>query len=183
METSAVNKLRKIHYVAVEFATGVSDFVVTIRKPDGSTLSPAPTVTEQGDGIYTFEYTPDVTGVWQEKVSSVANGDRVVRSVKVTSADVDDVKSQTASIESKVDTVDSKVDTVDSKVDAVDAKVDAVQTSVNTVEGKVDTVDSNVDSIKSKTDNLPADTAQLLQDIKDSVDGIDAEIKPGGYFA
>jgi uncharacterized protein YoxC len=166
---ATINKLRKVAYVAVEFNTGVSDFVVAVRKPDGSTLSPAPTVTEQGDGIYTFEYTPDVVGLWQEKVSSVVNGDRAVRTVKVTAADVDDVKSQTASIESKVDTVDGKVD--------------AVQTSVNTVEGKVDTVDANVDAVKAKTDNLPTNTAQSLQDIQDSVDGIDAEIKPGGYFA
>lgn len=204
MDNVTINKVRKVIYVALEFATGVSDFVVTVRKPDGSVVTPAPVVTEQGDGVYTFEYTPDVVGVYQERVVSVVNGDKAIRSVRCVAADVEDVKTQVNTIEGKVDTVGTKVDAVDTKVTAVDGKVDAVDAKVTTVDGKVDAVAADVNvvegkvdgvdtkvtaaaadvaAVKAKTDNLPADTAAKLQEIKDSVTGIGSEMKPGGYFA
>lgn len=131
MEVSTIDKLRKVVYVAVEFTTAVADFSVVVRKPDGSPLSPAPIVTEQGDGVYTFEYTPDVAGVWQEKISSATNGDKVIRSVKVTLADVEDVKTQTESIETKVDTVQSDVTAVKTKTDNLPADTTAEFTSLH----------------------------------------------------
>jgi len=162
MEIATVSKLRKVEYAAVDFTAGLSDLLVVVRKPDGSTITPA--VTGQGGGIYTFSYTPDVTGLWQEKITSAVNGDVAYRNVNVEAYDVSDVKAQTASIETKVDTVDGKVDAVDGKVTTVDGKVDAVGAQVTAVDGKVDAIQATADSIEGK------------------VDAISTSVKTGGYF-
>lgn len=104
-----VNVLKKVVYVALNFSTGISDLILTVRKPDGSLLSPISLV-EQGDGVYTAEYTPDVVGTWQEKISSVLNADRVFRSTNVEVYDIEDVKNQTSSIETKIDSIKTKTD-------------------------------------------------------------------------
>lgn len=141
---ATVNKTRKLVYVAVDFTTGLTDLVLAVRKPDGTPVTPAPTFTEQGDGVYIADYTPDAVGSWQEKVTSVTNGDNVVRAYDVVAFDADDVKAQTDSIETKIDVVDTKVD--------------GVQSTANSIEGKVDSVETKIDAL-------------------------DAETKPGGYFA
>ena len=145
---------------------------------------------EQSGGIYTASYTPDTLGNWQEKVSSVTNGDLVIRAYDVVSYDVNDVKTAIDTVDGKVDVIDGNVDSVkttvettDGKVDIIDTNVDSVKSTVETTDGKVDIIDTNVDSIQAKTDNLPADTASELTDIKDVVDDISNEINPGGYFA
>jgi len=139
---STVNKVREVTYVAVGFTTGVSDLTLAVRKPNGTLVSSAPTFTEQGAGVYTASYTPDAVGQWQERVSSVTNGDNVVRAYDVVAFDADDVKAQTDNIETKVDTVDGKVDVVDGKIDTLDGKADNIQTTVNTINTKVDALDN-----------------------------------------
>jgi len=42
---------------------GNDNFLVTATRPDGSVLTTA-TTKDNGDGTYTFTFTPNVTGVW-----------------------------------------------------------------------------------------------------------------------
>lgn len=160
---STVNKVREVVYVAVGFTTGLTDLTLAVRKPNGTLVTPAPTFTEQGAGVYTASYTPDAVGTWQERVGSVTNGDNVVRGYDVVAFDADDVKAQTDSIETKVDTVDGKVDVVDGKVDTIDGKVDVVDGKIDTLDGKADNIQTTINTVESKVDAL--DNA------------------PGGYFA
>lgn len=192
MEVTTVNKVRKVEYAAVDFATGLSDLTITVRKPDGSLLTPVPTVTEQGDGVYEFSYTPDVVGLWQERIVSAANGDKAYRNVEVRAVDLDDVDSKVDGVETKVDNVQTTVDTVDGKVDTVDGKVDGVAADVATVDGKVDnvaagvaTVEGKVDGVDTKVDNVQTsvdDVETKVDQANTKLDNLDAEIKPGGYF-
>lgn len=135
-----VNKEKKVVYVASKFTTGLSDLTLTVRKPDGTVISPNPSVTEQGDGVYIFTYIPDVVGRWQEKISSVINGDKVFRSYEVVEYDATDLQSQIDGVETKVDAVQSTVTTTDGKVDAIDTKIDAVDTKLTTIDSKIDNI-------------------------------------------
>lgn len=175
MANETINKPKTVVYVPLDFTGGLTDLVLTIRKPDGSIFNTI-TMDEQSGGSYTASYTPDTLGNWQEKVSSVVNGDLVIRAYDVVAYDAVDIKSQT-------DTIETKIDTVDGKVDVVDTNVDSVKSTVETTDGKVDTVDSNVDAVKAKTDNLPANTASDLSNIQSTVNGISSNVNPGGYFA
>jgi len=172
---NTINKLRKVVYVSINFVTVLSDLEVAVRKPNGDLLDPAPVVTEQSLGVYGFEYTPDVLGVWQERISSVTNGDIAIRSVNVVSADNSDIKAQTASIEDKVDAEKIVVDDTKVVVDATKVVVDATKVVV-------DSTGDNVTIIKSKTDNLPTDTASVLSDITSKVNDIDTKVSRGGMF-
>jgi hypothetical protein len=105
---STVNEVRKVVYIAYDFTTGLEDLVLVVRKPDESLLDPNPTVTEQGNGVYTASYTLDVIGVWQESISSITNGDKVVRTIVVESVSIADVKSVVDAVDTKVDEVETK---------------------------------------------------------------------------
>ena len=124
-----INTLREVVYVALDFALGVVDLTLTVRKPDGNSLAPI-VLTEQTDGIYVGSYTPDAVGVWQEKITSVANGDKVFRSTTVELLDISDVKTV-------VDSNATKLDTVISKEDAIKTVVDANSVKLDTIDGKV----------------------------------------------
>ena len=191
-----INEVKKIVYVALNFTAGLTDVVAAVRKPDGSALTPAPTFTEQGAGIYTAEYTPDTLGVWQEKVTSATNGDVAIRSYKVVSYNISDVKTDTAAIKTETD----KIQTIDDNIDAIKVETDKitvmdtnvasakqtiedVETAVNVIDGNVDTINVNTAAIKAKTDNLPTDTSAKLDGIESKIDNIDAAVNLGGYFA
>jgi flagellin-like hook-associated protein FlgL len=154
---NVMNKERKVLYMAVGFATGIADFVVTVRKPDGSVLDPAPVMSESGDGVYSFSYTPDVAGLWQEKITSATNGDRAIRGFDVVTVDVSDVNTT-------LGTVEGKVDAVKTQTDSIETKVDAVKVVVDTTDGKVDVATGKIDAIKSV------------------VDAINVDVGTGGYF-
>jgi len=139
-----INLSKTIVYVALGFQAGVSDLVLSVRKPDTTTIAPA--FVEQGSGIYVASYVPDAVGNWQETVTSVLNGDKVVRSFDVVPYDLTDIKTQNDTIEGKVDAVDGKVDTANGKLDVVDGKVDTLQTTANSIETKVDALDLSINS-------------------------------------
>lgn len=185
MNTNAqtINKVRNIVYVAINFTTGLTDLVLAVRKPDGSALSPAPTFTEQGNGVYTASYTPDTAGMWQELVTSATNGDKAIRAYTVVNYDVDDVAGAVATVDGNVDSIKTTVESNASKLDTIDGIVDSIQTDTDSIESKVDILDTNVDAIKAKTDNLPADTEAALEAISDKIDAIDAQVPTsGGYL-
>lgn len=174
---TTVNKVRMIEYVASGFTTGLVDLVLSVRKPDGTLITPA--VTERGEGVYIASYTPDQVGVWQEKISSVINGDKVFRSVVIAAVDEDDIKSD-------VDSVSTKVDTATAKIDAVKTSVDAANTELGVIDGKVDTVNTNVLAVgttvgvvNGKSDAIKTE----LDAVKATIDGMSTEVKSGGYFA
>jgi hypothetical protein len=135
-----VNKEKKVVYVASKFTTGLSDLTLTVRKPDGTVLSPNPSAIEQGDGVYIFTYTPDIVGRWQEKLSSVINGDKVFRSYEVVAYDASDLQTQIADVDTKIDGVQSTVTVTDGKVDVIDTKIDAVDTKLITIDSKIDNI-------------------------------------------
>lgn len=118
-----INTTKEIVYVALDFTEGLADLVLTVRKPDGSILSPAPIVTEQGNGVYTASYTPDALGTWQEKIESVSNGDKFIRTATIVDFDIDTLKAQNDAISSAVTSVDGKVDTANTKLDSIETKV------------------------------------------------------------
>lgn len=121
-----INTVKTVVYAAVNFITGLTDLVLTVRKPDGTIVTPSPTVTEQGDGIYTASYTPDALGTWQEKFSSVVNGDKVFRSFTVEAIDLSDVNANVDDVETKVDTANGKLDALQTTADSIETKVDAL---------------------------------------------------------
>jgi peptidoglycan hydrolase CwlO-like protein len=196
---NVVNKERKVLYGAANFSVGVSDFVVTVRKPNGDILSPAPTMSEVGEGVYTFSYTPDVVGMWQEKIVSSNNGDKVVRGFDIVALDLSDVDTKLGLIEGKVDTTASDIDSVITKVDAVkaqtnttEAKVDGIVADVDSVKNTVETTDSTVTAIAVDVDAVKGtveatdtkiDTATgKIDAIKAVVDSINLDVGIGGYF-
>jgi hypothetical protein len=119
---NTVNKVRKIVYVASGFTINLIDLILTIRKPDGSLVTP--TVVEQGAGVYTFSYTPDVVGLWQEQIISVSNGDKVIRSVEIIAVDEVDIKAAIDADSTKIEVVKSGVDIINSKIDQIKSSVD-----------------------------------------------------------
>lgn len=149
MKKRTINKVRELVYVASSFTTGLTDLVITVRKPDGSSFTPTPTFTEQGDGVYVLSYTPETLGNWQEKISSATNGDYLINSYEVVAYDETDIQSQVAGVETKVDTIDTNVDSVKSTVETTDGKVDTVSTNVNSANTKLDTINGKIDGIAS----------------------------------
>ena len=83
MANNTKGKLRTVFYQAIEKLTGITDFVVVITKPDNTALSPTPTVSEVGNGVYKFSYTPPIEGVYIEKISSVSNEDNETRTIEI----------------------------------------------------------------------------------------------------
>ena len=114
-----INKVKEIVYVAQGFTTGLTDLVLVVRKPNGTLVAPNPTITEQGLGVYTASYTPDALGTWQEQITSVVNGDKVIRAYDVVSYDTDDLQSQVDGVETKADTIITDIATVNTKVDNI----------------------------------------------------------------
>lgn len=130
MKTKTINKSRELVYVAQGFVTGLSDLIIVVRKPDGTLFTPAPTFTEQGDGVYTLSYTPDLLGTWQEKISSVTNGDVLINAYDVVAYDVDDIQGQVDGVETKVDTIQTGVTSANNKLDSIETKVDSLDLQI-----------------------------------------------------
>jgi hypothetical protein len=100
MSNLTKNKIRKVNYRAIDFTVGVTDFVVGIIRPDGTNFTPNPTVSAvpNASGLYTFSYTPNMSGVWIEKISSTLNGDNTIQSVVIENYDMDDIRTQLSNI-------------------------------------------------------------------------------------
>lgn len=90
------NKIRKVNYRSVGFVDNLTDLQVTIVKPNGQIFNPSPSVQNLGDGLYTFSYTPNLSGVWIEKIKSILNGDNAIQTVVVENYDLDDIQDQIA---------------------------------------------------------------------------------------
>ena len=167
MRKYLVNQEVKIRYVAVNFTAGLTDLSGTLRKPDGTTATA--TVSEIGDGVYEFSFTPDVTGLWQLKVESASNGDKAILSFEIVDKDIS--------------TIDQKIDNLQTSVDskASQTSVDNLQASVDNLNTKVDSIDTELDS---KANQASLDDAHTkLDNIQSKVDEISTEVNPGGYFA
>jgi len=108
MQTWTVNKEKVVFYVT---DAGLTDLVLTVVKPDLSTLNPP--VVEQGSGLYRAVYTPDVAGEWREEIASASNGDQAFRGVNIVGYDCDDLKAQTDALSVKLNTIESKIDALD----------------------------------------------------------------------
>lgn len=96
-DRQTINKVRTVVYASLGFVTGITDLVLTIKPPSGAI--PIAIFTEQGNGLYTASYTPTALGVYQETVSSVINGDRVVDAYLCMVADDGDNDSQLHAIQ------------------------------------------------------------------------------------
>jgi len=132
MDEHKIDTTRKVIYVAVDFTTGLTDLVLQARKPNGDIFtfpSGQGSFVEQGEGIYIVEYTPDTLGIWQEKVTSATNGDKVIRSYEVVSTKVKDVKDDTEAIKTETDkiadikTETDKIQDIKNTVDQLDVDV------------------------------------------------------------
>lgn len=69
--SAVVNTPLKIPFTSINLATGLSTFTYTVLK-DGvlNVLSPSPTFTEIGVGLYTFNFTPSATGLFSIFIQS-----------------------------------------------------------------------------------------------------------------
>ncbi len=160
-----INTIKKVRYVAKDFATGLTDLTLYVRDANGDLFDfgggqTSLVLTELYNGEYEGSYTPNILGVWQEMITSATNGDKAIRSYRVVADDI-------ASLETHLDTVEGKVDTVEGKVDAVSGKIDAIDTELDSKasQASVDVIDANVDEIKT-----------IVQEL-------DLQVSPGGYFS
>jgi hypothetical protein len=137
-----VNKVREVVYVAENFTTGLTDVTLVVREADGTILTPA--VTEQSGGVYIASYTPTVVGVAQEKITSVVNGDKVIRSVVIQAVDESDISASVAAVKTDVDSsttaIESAVTGVGTQVTGVKTELDSVQTTVNSIRTTVNSI-------------------------------------------
>lgn len=149
---------KKVRYVAKNFTTGLTDLTLNVRKPDGTLFDfglgeTSLVLTEKWNGEYEGLYTPVTLGIWQEMITSAGNGDKAIRSYLCVADDI-------ASLETHLDNIEGKVDTVDIIVDDI-----AVDLATKASQASVDVIDGNVDSIKT------------------TVESLDLQIAPGGYFS
>lgn len=113
-----VNTVRRAFYVAVNCQTGLTDLNLEVRLPNGNMFGNF-LMQEAGDGLYYVDYTPNVVGVFQEKVTSATHGDKAFRSVEIVSANASDVATDVAAVSAKVDAVEANVLLVKAKVDTI----------------------------------------------------------------
>lgn len=91
MANKTKNKIRTVHYLALNLVNNISDFNVIIKKPNGHSFHPSPNVQNLGDGLYSFSYMPNMAGIWIEKISSNSNGDNALQSIIIENYDLDDI--------------------------------------------------------------------------------------------
>ena len=206
-----INTEKKIRYVASNFATGLGDVTLRVRKPNGDLFDfgsgTSLILTETFNGEYEGDYTPDTLGIWQELVTSATNGDKAVRSYIVVAVDLAEIKTSVDALGTHLDTIEDKVDTVDTVVDGIVTNVAAVKTELDTVDGKINTLDTVVDSIKTELDTVDGKVNTLdtvtgsikteldtvdgkvdtidtnVDSIKGTIEGLALQINPGGYFS
>jgi hypothetical protein len=94
MSNATKNKIRKVNYCSVGLNDNVTDFHITIIKPTGNVFHPNPTIQNLGDGLYSFSYTPNMDGLWIEKIKSNSNGDNTSQSIYIENYDLDDIRDQ-----------------------------------------------------------------------------------------
>ena len=147
MEYVTIGKQRNVAYAAINYTLGILDFVVTVRRPNGSTLNPV--VSEQGLGIYTFFYTSDVLGLWGERIVSIINGDDAVNSIKVVNYDTDDLKTE---IDAMRGTDSDTLKSLSDQLDIAQADLDNPDQYKADISGLA--LESSLQDIKLKTDQL-----------------------------
>lgn len=94
MSNLTKNKIRKVNYRSLGYADNLNDLQVTIIRPNGQNFQPSPNVQNLGDGLYSFSYTPNLSGVWIEKIKSNSNGDDAIQTVVIENYDLDDIQDQ-----------------------------------------------------------------------------------------
>jgi hypothetical protein len=117
-----VNTIRRAFYVALNCQAGLTDLVLEVRVPNGNMFGNFPMV-EAGDGLYYVDYTPTITGMFQEKVTSLLHGDKAFRSIEVVESNSSDVAVDVASVSNKIDLVAADVSLVKTKVDALNHSI------------------------------------------------------------
>lgn len=173
-----VNKVRKVVYVAQNFTAGLTDLTLVVRQPDGTPVTPNPTVTEQGAGVYTVSYTPTQVGVHQELISSATNGDKVFKAVAIEAVDTDDVNTNVSTSATAVETAVAGV-----KSD-LDAGITAIEADITTVGTAVTANGTAIASVKSDVDASTTAIQSSIASVQSTVNSIvAAEGKAGGYFA
>jgi len=98
MGNSTKNKLRKVFYKRIDNNNSINDYQTTITRPNGQNFNPSPNVTNVGNGLYTFSYTPNVDGVWIEKIRSNSDNDEAVQTVEILNYDLDDLQNQISNL-------------------------------------------------------------------------------------
>jgi hypothetical protein len=109
-----ISTVKTLRYVARNFQTGLTDVTLEVRKPDGTLFDFGGSVTtliltELTNGEYEGVYTPATLGLWQEKITSTANGDYAIRSYEVVTNDIDTLETHLDTIETKVDSIAAAV--------------------------------------------------------------------------
>lgn len=65
-----INTSIKVHFLAKNQESGLTDLTLRVTKPDGSLLAPI-VMTEIASGLYAGTFTPNLVGYWDAVVSSV----------------------------------------------------------------------------------------------------------------
>jgi len=129
-------------------------------------VTPAPTVTEIGDGLYRASFTPDAAGVWtlvficsDERQYGVIGFPVGMGLEADIDTNVDTLLTRVAgsvALESSLSTHDSDIK---SRLDHATYGLSALKTEIDANETKIDAAQSDITAIKAKTDNLPTDPA------------------------
>jgi hypothetical protein len=98
MGNTTKNKVRKVFYQRIDKNDTINDYQITITRPTGQNFQPAPNVTNVGNGLYTFTYTPNSNGFWIEKIKSNSDNDEMVQVIEIQNYDLDDIQSQIANL-------------------------------------------------------------------------------------
>ena len=173
-----VNKARVVTYIAQNFAATLTDLTLVVRQPDGTPVTPAPTVVNQGAGVYTATYTPTQVGVHQELISSATNGDKVFKAVAIEAVDSSDIKSD---IDSSTTAVEAAITTVGTAVTANGTAIAALKTDMD---ASVTAIETAVAGVKTDVDSSTTAIQASVAAVQTTVNSIVAsEGKAGGYFA
>ena len=81
-----VNETYTIYYVADDFASGLTDVLLTILLPDKTSAGPY-TMTEHSErsGVYYYDYTPTQNGQYYTEADSATTPKKVVQVINIES--------------------------------------------------------------------------------------------------
>jgi hypothetical protein len=160
MNKITVNKSKNIFYVANNETSGLTDLIMEVKN-QGAVMFATPMENING-GLYVHSFVPTTLNDYTVTISSVSNGDSIIKVYEAVAYDVLDTYTKLQSVETKVDVVDDKIDALVIKGDEIKTVVDANGVKLDTVALKTDEIKAVVDvnstklvSIETKIDALP----------------------------
>jgi hypothetical protein len=151
-----VGELFRDKWFVIETATGnpwlAKVIPIVVIDEAGNRAAPA-NATEESDGWYYYEFTPDAAGTWSTEaaLAGATFVNNYVHYFKAGGGEVTDIKADTADIHTDVGTAITNIGTVDTVVDGIDTIIDDIH-------------GTDLPAVKSETALIVADTGELQTD-------------------